>query len=310
MSLRNDCKCKARGCQKLRDKRTKPRSKIISSAKPCCPVILDTFQCARNKEILYSLFTRITTFHSENSLASIESKESEVILRIPVSNRDLQSSLRQRKHRNTAQFSRSSISIPDYVLIGKLCSVRYGSRRFVETGAHPTTSRRYGNAYSRRMCVVDPSLKSTKVDIETLLAVRVSKRIRGGERRTEAREEKKGGPDERKKRTTMGRAGGRGVVGGVDRGRASEIKGALLITVSTGVTGPREASAFLRRTVKCPWYSAPGNIFRLRLSKDPALTFHLTKTSAPLPRSCLAFVKSDKTTARHATAKIAISSQS
>ena len=30
---------------------------------------------------------------------------------------------------------------------------------------------------------MDPSLKSTKVDIETLLAVRVSKRIRAGEAR-------------------------------------------------------------------------------------------------------------------------------
>lgn len=89
--------------------------------------------------------------------------------------------------------------------------------------------------------------------------------------------------------------------------RASEIKGALLITVSTGVTGPREASAFLRRPVKCPWYSAPGNIFRLRLSKNLALTFHLTKASAPPVRCCLALAKSDKTTARHATFKIAIS---
>lgn len=42
---------------------------------------------------------------------------------------------------------------------------------------------RYGNAYSRRVDAVDPSLKSTKVDIETLLAVRVSKRIRAGEPR-------------------------------------------------------------------------------------------------------------------------------
>ncbi|KAF7388279.1 hypothetical protein HZH68_012221 [Vespula germanica] len=43
-----------------------------------------------------------------------------------------------------------------------------------------------------------------------------------------------------------------------------------------GVTGPREASAFLRRLVKCPWCSAPGNIFRLRLI--PAKS---DKTTAP-----------------------------
>ncbi|KAL2738649.1 hypothetical protein V1477_012008 [Vespula maculifrons] len=50
----------------------------------------------------------------------------------------------------------------------------------------------------------------------------------------------------------------------------------LLITVRSGVTGPREASAFLRRLVKCPWCSAPGNIFRLRLI--PAKS---DKTTAP-----------------------------
>lgn len=66
--------------------------------------------------------------------------------------------------------------------------------------------------------------------------------------------------------------------------RETEIKGVLLITVRTGVTGPREASAFLRRLVKCPWYSAAGNIFRLRLSKDPTLTFHLTRVFAFSPR--------------------------
>lgn len=71
---------------------------------------------------------------------------------------------------------------------------------------------------------------------------------------------------------------------GREKERGVEIKGVLLITVRSGVTGPREASAFLRRLVKCPWYSAAGNIFRLRLSKDPTLTFHLTGVFASPPR--------------------------
>ncbi|KZC06746.1 hypothetical protein WN55_07297 [Dufourea novaeangliae] len=55
------------------------------------------------------------------------------------------------------------------------------------------------------MGVVDPSLKSTKVDIETLLVVRVSKRIRASERWKKRR--KKEGRNRRKKKTTMQKGG-------------------------------------------------------------------------------------------------------
>ncbi|KAL2714846.1 hypothetical protein V1478_016031 [Vespula squamosa] len=91
-----------------------------------------------------------------------------------------------------------------------------------------------------RITLVHRPLKSTKVDIETLL----------GEI-SQCAAALAGGRDKREWES-------------------------LLITVRSGVTGPREASAFLRRLVKCPWCSAPGNIFRLRLI--PAKS---DKTTAP-----------------------------